>query len=578
MKIMQYTMALLTIVASLALVAYAQDISPECATEPTDVTLSYGDGLVCAIEAAGDSDIFRFSGNIGDRVIIEAERLTGNLTFICQELIAPNGETLANTCEAEKSTRIDIVLSQAGIHTIVVNDELDNRVGNYAISISCIGACTGPPPPTGIMVDPTRVDFDTVSIDMLSTPQTITITNDGTAVLEVSQLFLDGSNPAQFGLLNDTCSRQSLSPNSQCTVKGVFAPILLGSQSAQLSIPSNDPDTPAIVAFAGVAEEGSSPGGKVDLIGVTPDQFTLRGGIFRAAISPRDQDDNLLIGGFGIEDFRFKDIRIALASNPGTPVTQGNAEVIDVNNIEGPLDASLTLVFTIDSTGSMQTNDPDRLRVDAGKALVAQLAAQDRAAITDFAFRFPNSANPPPDENLRVSRVLQEFTGDKQLLRDAVDLVIDNGGGTPLYGAVLDSLDLLALEEGTNPAVVILTDGANTREDFTLPEAIDRAQQLEVPIFTVGLGQNLDFTDLQSLARETIGIFAEATTAENLTPILEALGRGITEGRIVVSGEGTFNPPLQQAGTYQVSGVLETMLEGGAVETPFMFTVEINAQ
>jgi hypothetical protein len=143
---------------------------------------------------------------------------------------------------------------------------------------------------------------------------------------------------------------------------------------------------------------------------------------------------------------------------------------------------------------------------------------------------------------------------------------------------VLDSLDLLAGDAGTNPAVVILTDGANTRQDFTLADAIALAQQLTVPVFPVGLGQNLDFTDLQSLARDTRGIFVEAATAEDLTPILEALGRGITEGRVVVTGEGVFNPPLQQAGTYQVSGILETMLDGGTADTRFMFTVEIAAQ
>jgi Ca-activated chloride channel family protein len=255
-------------------------------------------------------------------------------------------------------------------------------------------------------------------------------------------------------------------------------------------------------------------------------------------------------------------------------VTSGSAEVTGVT-VEEPSAEPLTLVFAIDPTGSMQENDPNRLRVDAGKALVNQLAEQDRAAITDFAFMFPDNANPPRDDGLLVSRLLQGFTADKGRLQAAIDLVIDNGGGTPIYGAVLDGLGLLSTDGGPNPAVVILTDGNNTREEFTLADAIASATQLAVPIFPVGLGQDLDFTDLQSLARETGGVFVEVTMAENLTPILETLGGGITEGRVVVAGEGVFNPPLQQAGTYQVSGVLETTLEGGTVDTRFMFTVEI---
>ena len=207
---------------------------------------------------------------------------------------------------------------------------------------------------------------------------------------------------------------------------------------------------------------------EVDLIGVTPDQFTLSGGIFRVAVSPRDQNGNVLTGDFGIENFRFANITVALASNPSAPITDGTAEATEVKVIEASSEEPLTLVFSIDSTGSMRDNDSNRLRVDAGKALVDQLEAQDRVAITDFAFTFPNDANPPRDDGLRVSRLLQSFTEDKGLLQAAIDLVIDNGGGTPLYGAVLDGLDLLEQEAGPNPALIILTDGANTRDELSL--------------------------------------------------------------------------------------------------------------
>lgn len=178
MKIMLRTIVFLAILASMPLLAYAQDLSPECATEPTDVTLSYGDALVCAIESVGDSDVFRFFGNIGDRVIIEAERLAGNVLFICQQLIAPNGETLANTCENDRITRIDIVLSQAGVHTVVVNDENDDSTGTYNISISCLlGTCTPPEGDAMLAVAPPNHDFGPVNLNTASATQVFLVSN-----------------------------------------------------------------------------------------------------------------------------------------------------------------------------------------------------------------------------------------------------------------------------------------------------------------------------------------------------------------------------------------------------------------
>jgi len=279
MRIMLCTMAFLSVMASLALSAYAQDISPECVNDPTEVNLSYGDQLVCAIESAGDSDIFRFFGNIGDRVQIEAERVSGSVSnFVCQQLVAPNGETLFNTCESDRSTRIDIVLSQAGVHTIVVNEEGDNSTGTYNISISCLlGTCTPPEGDAMLAVTPPNRDFGPVNLNTASATQVFLVSNAidpnaaATPALSLGSITLEGPQAGEFSILRDTCSGRFIPAGLSCQIEVDLMPATLGAKAAMLLIPSNDPMFPVFeVNLSGAGQDGPPDpiGGSVT--GVSP--------------------------------------------------------------------------------------------------------------------------------------------------------------------------------------------------------------------------------------------------------------------------------------------------------------------
>jgi hypothetical protein len=73
-------------------------------------------------------------------------------------------------------------------------------------------------------------------------PKAITITNSGTSDLLISSIHITPAGEFFKGI--DTCSGHSLTPTSTCTVEVRFLPITEGLKSSELSIPSNDPDTP----------------------------------------------------------------------------------------------------------------------------------------------------------------------------------------------------------------------------------------------------------------------------------------------------------------------------------------------
>lgn len=94
-------------------------------------------------------------------------------------------------------------------------------------------------PSPSISISPTSKDFGNINVNNTSTPQTFTISNTGTANLNIGTITT--TNPVEFRIQNDNCSAHTISPSGTCTVQVVFSPASLGSKTANLSIPSNDP-------------------------------------------------------------------------------------------------------------------------------------------------------------------------------------------------------------------------------------------------------------------------------------------------------------------------------------------------
>jgi hypothetical protein len=84
-----------------------------------------------------------------------------------------------------------------------------------------------------------------------SAAQTVTVTNSGTATLDISTMSLAGANAADFAKTVDGCSGMSVAPSGTCSVSVVFTPAATGPRSATLSITDNAADNPQTVSFSG---------------------------------------------------------------------------------------------------------------------------------------------------------------------------------------------------------------------------------------------------------------------------------------------------------------------------------------
>jgi len=97
-----------------------------------------------------------------------------------------------------------------------------------------------------LVISPSSQNFGSINVGTTSSPQTFTISNTGTANLVIGTISITSTNASEFSKQNDNCSGQTIVPLGSCTLKAVFKPTSYGSKSANLSIPSNDPDQPTL--------------------------------------------------------------------------------------------------------------------------------------------------------------------------------------------------------------------------------------------------------------------------------------------------------------------------------------------
>jgi hypothetical protein len=101
-----------------------------------------------------------------------------------------------------------------------------------------------------VTISPMTLDFPRQVIDTTSKAETVTVTNTGLGVLELS-IALTGLHPGAFGLLTTTCGG-SVNPGASCTISLSFTPGAIGTLTGELVLSDNAPASPQKVPLTGV--------------------------------------------------------------------------------------------------------------------------------------------------------------------------------------------------------------------------------------------------------------------------------------------------------------------------------------
>jgi VWFA-related protein len=365
------------------------------------------------------------------------------------------------------------------------------------------GGGDDPPAPRPIIqVLPSSYDFGAVTPGNSPLPLEVEIANNGSAALTVSNITLadpnyvlnldGGSSPC------DTAS-STIPARSNCTFEVNFSPGSDGEFNATLTISSNDSSNPTVnVPLSGIRDSISELHVKINQVESTE---ICPNPVVTAYVSVTDQ------GGYPVTTLTKDDFSVTEGGTPlGAPTT---ASFVSNN-------ATISVALVMDYSGSITSlQDSVDDMEESIITFVDNVGANDEAEIIKFATEV---------------KVAQDFTSDKTLLTDAISTPLDVGNLTALYDAVVKAVDDTALFGSKDrKAVIVVTDGVdsdgtdNPQSTNSLNDAINDAKSKGVPIFTVGLGQDINSAILQQIAEGTGGQFYESTSSDNLRTIYQQL-------------------------------------------------------
>ena len=93
----------------------------------------YGEG---SIDVPGEVDVYAFTGSVGDVVIIQMHKTSGDL-YPSLELYDPDFQRVAQVSGSPQATIFDKVLTKPGTYTIYANDSGGDGTGDYWLSLQC---------------------------------------------------------------------------------------------------------------------------------------------------------------------------------------------------------------------------------------------------------------------------------------------------------------------------------------------------------------------------------------------------------------------------------------------------------
>ena len=172
---------------------------------------------------------------------------------------------------------------------------------------------------------------------------------------------------------------------------------------------------------------------------------------------------------------------------------------------------NVDVVFTIDSSGSMSTNDPSGYRKIAAKNFVGVLLPEDRAAVVDF----DSSAT-----------LLRSLTSDFSAVNSSISS-LDASGGTNI-GAGMGKANNHLISSGDSEhawMVILLTDGQGSYSSSYTQQAIAN----NITVYTVGLGSGVNSDLLTSIATATGGQYYPVSSAGDLPEVFRVISENIVD-------------------------------------------------
>jgi VWFA-related protein len=206
----------------------------------------------------------------------------------------------------------------------------------------------------------------------------------------------------------------------------------------------------------------------------------------------------------------------------------------------------LSVVIAIDNSGSMRPRLAETR--EAAKSFLDLLAPADSVQVVGFA---------------QQVKILGPMSSNRTAAGKAIALTTARGN-TALYDALFTSVDLLRDRPGRK-AVVLLSDGVDDNgvgkqlSKHSIQDVLQFAKRVNVPIYAIGIGTEIDEALLAGFAQSTGGRYFLTPNASELKSLYDQIG-------------------LQLAGQYLVSYTSNLPADGTAREVQVQYQDSMSAK
>lgn len=171
-------------------------------------------------------------------------------------------------------------------------------------------------------------------------------------------------------------------------------------------------------------------------------------------------------------------------------------------------DSSLCINLVMDTSGSMQENSKLDNAKKAATNFINIVQGADELEILEF------------NDYVRTKN---EFTNDHAALVRSISQLYTHGQ-TALYDALYTALVQTCQKDGAK-CVIVFTDGKNNKGSKSAQDVIDLARKTGIPIYTIGIGGDVESKVLTDIANQTGGYYVSTPTAADLQSIYESVFR-----------------------------------------------------
>jgi len=210
-------------------------------------------------------------------------------------------------------------------------------------------------------------------------------------------------------------------------------------------------------------------------------------------------------------------------ATPGGPLLTGADLTVLVNGeesegviatVKSSYEAQAGVVLLIDTSGSMA----GRPIADAKLAIsnfIGEIGRGTRVALVPFSSEV---------------EVASGFTANRDRILEDV-AALDATGDTALYDGVIHAVNLMEARPPEQRNIVLLTDGADTVSNNTLPRALVAARRAGARIFGVALkSEDFSSRSIEALTAKTDGRLLQTTDSSELSGLFEDLARTLVTG------------------------------------------------